>query len=402
MYRFATYLTLPGLDLSIMSKFYADYSGILGIFNSLSGGSISRMSIMALNLMPYVTSSIVVQLLTAVIPEWKELKRDSYQRKKINRYSRLIALAISFVQSLGIAIGLENIPDLVLAPGLLFKFTTVLSIMSGSLFVMWLSERIGEWGIGNGSSIIIFTGIICSSTPNIVSNFKQFFKGELAAGPIILAVSIMFILAITFCELIRYFVKIYFKTPALATTHSVELASNEMPIKINPAGILTAMFADSMMIVPSIILKVMESQFKIVIPVLLSSYLLLFMKSLLILFFSVFCLSLVMNPEDVSETLQSRNAYIEGVPEGTRTALFFKKLLNKISIIGCGYMIFATILPDLISLIFFGSKNTLLVSGTSLLIVIGVALEIYERMSVEPKVNTGRASLANPAIIDND
>ena len=388
LYRFTTFLSVPGLDLSILNKFYSDNSSILGIFNAFSGGSISRMSIMALNLMPYVSSSIIVQLLTALIPEWKELKKDSYQRKKINQYSRLIALVISFVQSLGIAIGLENVPSLVLNPGLLFKFTTVLSIMSGSLLIMWLAERITEYGIGNGSSIVIFTGIVCNSTPNILMNIKRFISGELPYGPIVLAIALLFIFGIIFCELIRYLIKIYFKTPAI--NQATELASNYFPIKINPSGILPAMFADSMMIVPSIILRVLDSRFSIKLPEVASNYVLLLAKSFLILFFCIFCLSLVMNPQDVAESLQSRNAFIDGVPEGLRTALFFKRLLNQISIIGCVYMIMATVLPDLLSLAFFGSRDTILISGTSLLIVIGVALEIYERMSVEPKINTGR------------
>lgn len=387
MYRFGTYLTIPGLDLSAISKFYAENSTILGVFNSMSGGAISRMSIMALNLIPYVSASIIMQLLTAVIPEWRELKKDSYQRRKISRYSRIMALAISFVQSLGIAIGLESVPGLVINPGILFKFTTVVSIVSASLLVMWLSERIGERGIGNGSSIIIFAGILCNSIPSGMIQLRTWLASP--AGMSLLYVTLAalasFMIIVVFCEMLRYSVKVYFKRPALVSYGSEELLSNVVPMKINPAGILPAMFADSMMVIPSIIMRVLESRFGFV-QGQVSSYIMLFLKSLLILFFCVFSISFVMNPEDISDNLRSRNAYVDKVPEGAATAAYFSDLLNKISVIGCIYILIVTIGPDLLSVI-YSSKRGMVMSGTSMLIVIGVALEIYERLAPEPKLD---------------
>jgi preprotein translocase subunit SecY len=390
-YRFATYITIPGLDLSVVSKFYSENSSILSIFNTLAGGAVSRMSIMALNLIPYVSASIIMQLLTSVIPEWKELKRDSYQRRKISRYSRMMALAISFVQALGIAIGLENVPQLVLNPGLLFKVTTVISIMSASIFVMWLSERIGERGIGNGSSVIIFTGILANSAPNGLLMVKQYLNSTSSAHMLkwILLTFGVFVLGIVFCEMLRYNIRVFFKHSSLISYNNPELASNVVPIKINPAGILPAMFSDSMMVVPSVIMRLAETKLGLSLGE-AGVYVSLFLRSLLIVFFCIFCLSFVMNPEDVAENLRSRNAYIDKVPEGTATASYFEGLLNKISVLGCVYTLLVTVGPDLMSMLFLKSRAGVLMSGTSLLIVISVAIEIYSRLAPEPvlpKVN---------------
>ena len=385
LYRFTTYITIPGLDLSVVSKFYADNSSILGIFNSMSGGAVSRMSIMALNLIPYVSASIIMQLLTAVIPEWKELKRDSYQRKKISRYSRMLALAISFVQSLGMAIGLENVKGLVISPGITFKFVTVVSVMSASLLIMWVSERITEKGIGNGSSIIIFTGILSNSIPGAIQFTQTYMKSSAAIFWTIITCLGAFIGVIVFCELLRYMIKVFFKRSALVSYNSAELASNVVPIKINPAGILPAMFADSMMVIPSLILRVLESRFGLTLGS-YGPYLNLLIRSGMIMFFCLFCISIVMNPEDVSENLRSRRAYIDGIPEGKATASYFEDLLNKISVLGCLYTLFVTIGPDLLSLLLLAPGAGIFITGTSLLILIGTALEIYERIAPEPKL----------------
>lgn len=387
VYRLASYIPIPGLDLAVISQFYNNNSSILGIFNNISGGSVARMSIMSLNLMPYVSASIIMQLLTAVIPEWRELKKDSFQRRKINRYSRVLALGISLVQATGILIGLENLPGLVLQHGLLFKITTILSIVSSSLVVMWLSERISERGIGNGSSIIIFTGITCTAVPAGIAFIRNFLTGKCGLEIFLfsLALLLLFSGVIIFCESVRYLVPIFFKKSVLSSSQrfSMDISSSYVPVKINPAGVLPVMFADSMMVVPAIIMKLLGSWFNIQ-PGLLSDIIMLILKSILILFFCIFCLSFTMNPEDISDNLRSRNACVPYVYEGSRTSRFFEVILNRISAIGCIYMCFVAATPELLTILVPSLKGGI-ISGTSLLILIGISLEIYSRMAPEPR-----------------
>ena len=386
VYRLGSYIPIPGLDLSVISQFYNNNSSILGIFNNISGGSVARMSIMSLNLMPYVSASIIMQLLTAVIPEWRELKKDSFQRRKINRYSRVLALGISIVQATGILIGLENLPGLVLNHGPIFRITTILSIVSASLVVMWLSERISERGIGNGSSIIIFTGITCTAIPAGLSLIRSFFVGQYPLNYFLLSLLLVIIFSavIVFCESIRYLVPVFFKKSVLGSSQkfAIDISSSYVPVKINPAGVLPVMFADSMMVIPAIIMKLLGSWFGLK-QGLLSSIIMLMLKSGLILFFCIFCLSFTMNPEDVSDNLRSRNACVPNIYEGTRTSSFFEGILNRISSIGCIYMCFVAATPELLTILIPSLKGRL-ISGTSLLILIGISLEIYGRMAPEP------------------
>jgi len=380
IYRFATFVSVPGIDMNVLNSFYANNQNILGIFNSITGGAVSRCSIMALSLTPYIQSSIIMQLLVSIVPELKAFKKDSYQRRKIAQYSRLLTVLIAIGQSVAVCIGLENIPGLVINPGLMFKITTVVSIVSASLLIMWLSERISERGIGNGSNIIIFTGIVSNTVGDVVSYFASAqynWMTVLAIGSIVFC----FMIAIVFFELIRYIVSVFFKRSVHIFGDDSDQKYDSLPIKINPAGILPAMFADNGMIIPNVIIAILQSKFNFNFSFGIE-YFTIFAKACLIAFFSVFCLSIVMSPEDVAENMKSRGAYINGVAEGTQTANYLEILLNQISTIGCFYLVFVTIFPDILSLIFKGFR---MISGTSLLIAVMTATDIYDRISPEPK-----------------
>jgi preprotein translocase subunit SecY len=379
IYRFATFVAVPGIDSAVLDAFYSNNEKILGFFNSLSGGAISRFSIMALGLAPYISSSIIMQLLVSIIPELKAFKKDSYQRRKITQYSRLLTVVLALGQSIGICLGIENIPGLVLNPGMLFRITTVASITSSSLLTMWLSERISERGIGNGSSMIIFTGIISNATSSLA---LYIVGGKLTLNSVLFTSSliILFSLFIAFCELIRYVIPIFFKRSVEVFSDDSDQKYDSLPIKINPAGILPTMFADNAMVVPNVLIKVLESNFGLNLSI-VSNYLPIIAKAFLIAFFSTFCLSLVMNPEDVAENMKSRGAYINGISEGAQTSRYLENLLNKISIIGCAYLVSVSIFPDLIALFGWGIG----ISGTSLLMSITIGMEIYDRLAPEPK-----------------
>jgi preprotein translocase subunit SecY len=329
-----------------------------------------------------------MQLLTAVIPEWRELKKDTFQRKKINRYSRVLALGIALIQAIGILVGLERVPGLVLKQDIIFRFTTVISIVTASLMVMWLAERISERGIGNGSSVIIFTGIVCSSIPSAIALLIDYLTGSCESKIFYAGATftLIFTSLIVFCEATRYSVQILFKKSVLSSSQnlSVDISSSYIPIKINPSGVLSVMFADSMMIIPALIIRILDSFFRIKQDLVISLILLL-LKAALIVFFSIFCLSFTMNPEDISDNLRSRNAFVPSVNEGKRTAEFFEQVLNRIAVIGCVYMVFVAITPELLAVL-FPELRRITLSGTSLLILIGVALEIYSRMAPEPKI----------------
>jgi len=386
VYRLGSYIPVPGINIAVLSSFFERNVSVLNVFNNLSGGSVSRLSIMSLNLMPYISASIIMQLLTALIPEWRELKQDSFQRRKINRYSRVLALIIAVVQAIGIVVGLENVPNLVINSGIVFQITTVISIVSGSIIVMWLSEQISTFGIGSGSSVVIFTGIICSAIPMGIGKVASYAKGEIA--PVMFWVSILLItafvaLAVWF-ESITYKVRIFFKRSLLLSTQRfTDLSTSYIPIKLNPAGVLPVMFADSMMVIPALGMRLLDSWFGIK-GSMLASILMLLMRTGLILFFCIFCLSFTMNPTDIADNLTSRSACVPGVYEGVQTADFFEGLLNRIAIIGCVYMFFISVVPELIQTIVPGIS---LISGTSLLILISIALDIiYPRLAPDPKL----------------
>ena len=380
IYRLATFIVVPGLDHSVISSFYEYNQGILGILNNMSGGAISRMSIMSLNLMPYVSASIMMQLLTAIVPELKAFKKDSYQRKKINQYARLITVAIAFVQSVAICFGLEAISGLVINPGIVFRVTTVISIVTSSLLIMWLSEKISEGGIGNGSSMIIFCGIVANGFPSAISFiYSNFFNSKLLVSTLFF---VLFALFIVFCEGIRYNLPIFFKRNCIVFRESQgQSSADSLPIKLNPSGILPSMFADNMMIIFSILVRIVEYFFSITASGKYFDLMQLLFKSILICFFVFFCLTLSMNPEDVSEDLRSRNAYLFGIFEGNRTTRYLEDLLNRIATAGCVYLLFIVTTPELLR-IFFGISG---ISGTSLLICFGIAAEILNRLAPEPK-----------------
>ena len=386
VYRLGSYIPVPGINIATLSTFFTQNSSVLGIFNSISGGSVSRMSIMSLNLMPYVSANIIMQLLTAVIPEWRELKQDSFQRRKIQRYSRVLALIISIVQSIGIVIGLENVPDLVINPGIVFKITTVLSIVSGSITVMWLSEQISSLGIGSGSSVVIFTGIICSAIPAGIEVVSRYVTGGLS--PTLFWPSVILVLAFTglaiWFEGIIYKVRIFFKRSLiLSTQRFTDLSTSYIPIKLNPAGVLPVMFADSMMVIPALGMRLLDS-FLGIKGGTIATILLLLMRTGLILFFCVFCLSFTMNPTDISENLTSRSACVPGVYEGAQTANFFDALLNRVAVIGCVYMFLISVIPELLQALIAGFS---LISGTSLLILTSISLDtLYPRLAPDPKL----------------
>ena len=380
IYRLATFIVVPGLDHSVIASFYKKNESILGIFNSMFGGALSRMSIMSLNLMPYVSASIMMRLLTTIIPELKAFKKDSYQRKRINQYTRFMTLILSLFQSTVICFGLEAIPGLVINPGIMFRLTTILSIVSSSLLIMWLSEKISEGGIGNGSSMIIFCGIVANGWPMMLEYIlKDPFSSKIAIAACIFA---LFALSIVFCEGIRYNIRIFFKRNYIVFKESqIGNKPDFLPIKLNPSGILPSMFADNAMIMFSVLVRILEYLVSFSITGKYLDIIQLIFKCVLVSFFTFFCLTISMNPEDVSENLRSRGAYLFGVFEGNKTTEYIEMLLNRIAFMGCIYLLFIVAAPEILR-IFFGIPG---ISGTSLLICYGIAAEILNRLAPEPK-----------------
>lgn len=414
-YRLTTFIVIPGINYDILRDVYAKNSSSFFMFNAISGGALSRMSIMTLNIMPYINATIIMQLLVAISPALKELKRDPMQRRIINNYSRFLSLFISIVHSIGICFVLESIPNVVISPGITFKIMTVLYISTASLITLWLAERISSAGIGNGISMITFFNIIASSSLPVINFIVNIFTGKAWSTPmyttcILILIAIAIIYTFIF-EVAVYNIKVFFKK-----SHEKRISLVDMPMKLNPVGILPAMFAESLsgpivlffnnFIAPQIykLYELMKSTIIQTSPSfcdklhkftveLLPNYIKqydrytsilfsdaayavtnLILKSCFLVFFAFFCIGFAMDPEDIGYNLRSRGICVSGVREGNHTTGYILRVLNAISFFGASCLVVVcSIVPFLLS------KLGITISGTSMVIIISVAIELAHK-----------------------
>ncbi len=394
IYRFAVFVPIPGIDLTVVNSFLTNKfnSKLLGIFNSFSGGALQRMSIMVLGLTPYISSSIVIQLLTSSVPKFKELKKDGPSgQEKIKQYTRYLTLALAVFQSYAWAISLEYMSDssdaLVMHPGYFFRVSTVFSLVGATLLVMWLSEQITARGIGSGSSIIIFINIISSSLLAVVYFVSIIISGKItllyALGYILM---VMLLLYIVVCmENVIRPVQIQYPNNHMRMMNGMK--KMEMPIKLNVSGVLPPMFAE--MFLSFIIIGIsninlsflsLSESYK---SILTSTYVNLLLKAMMIAFFAFIYATMTFNPEEVSDNLKRSAGYIPGIRPGEKTKEFFIKLINTLTVFGAMYLVLISISPDLL----LGRANELYISGTSLLIIVGVTLEFFSHVNAYISTN---------------
>ena len=384
VYRFGTYVPLPGIDPeALQSLMETKQRGLLGMFNIFSGGAVSRMAIFALGIMPYISSSIIIQLLTGVSETFKNLKNQGeIGRKKITQYTRYGTALLAAVQGYGVSVGLENSGTVVVDPGFYFKLTTVITLVAGTIFLMWLGEQITQRGIGNGISLIIFSGIVAEIPRALASTFELGRTGALSVTTILFlfALVIFTVMFIVFIErAIRKILINYPKRQMGTKIYGGE--SSHLPLKINTAGVIPAIFASALLLLPITFSNFgfSESDTFIDFSSLFSQgkplYMLLYASG--IIFFSFFYTSIVFNPKETAENLRKHGGYVPGIRPGERTAYFIEDILTKLTTIGALYLTLVCLMPE-----FLIAKYPIpfYLGGTSILIVVVVAMDTVSQV----------------------
>jgi preprotein translocase subunit SecY len=379
VYRLGTYVPLAGIDPQALTEVMSNsQKGLLGMFNVFSGGAVTRMAIFALGIMPYISSSIIIQLLTGVSDYFKNLKEQGeIGRKKITQLTRYGTVFIACLQGYGVSVGLENSGSLVLDPGMSFRITTTISLVAGTTFLMWLGEQITLRGVGNGISLIIFSGIVAEIPRALASTFELGRTGALSATLIIIIflLVIFTVLFIVFFE--RAMRKILINYPKRQVGNKVYGGdTSHLPLKINTAGVIPAIFASALLLLPITLSNFgfsdsdtflnISSMFTQGQPL----YMLLYASG--IIFFSFFYTSIVFNPVETAENLRKYGGYVPGIRPGERTAEYIETILNRLTTIGALYLTFVCLLPE-----FLISKYPIpfYLGGTSILIVVVVAMD---------------------------
>ena len=379
VYRLGTYVPLAGIDPDSLKEIMSSsQKGLLGMFNMFSGGAVSRMAIFALGIMPYISSSIIVQLLTGVSDYFKSLKdQGEIGRKKITQITRYGTVLIAALQGYGVSVGLENAGSIVVDPGLYFRVMTTISLVAGTTFLMWLGEQITLRGVGNGISLIIFSGIVAEIPRALASTFELGRTGALSAVMIvgIFVLVILTVLFIVFVE--RAMRKILINYPKKQMGNKIYGGeSSHLPLKINTAGVIPAIFASALLLLPITLSNFgfSESEMFLDISSMFTQgkplYMLLYASG--IIFFSFFYTSIVFNPKETAENLRKYGGYVPGIRPGERTAEYIENILIRLTTIGSMYLTFVCLMPE-----FLISKYPIpfYLGGTSILIVVVVAMD---------------------------
>jgi len=384
IYRLGTYIPLPGIDsLSLQNLMQDNQKGLLGMFNVFSGGAVKRMAIFALGIMPYISSSIIVQLLTGVSDYFKNLKQQGeVGRKIITQYTRYGTVLLATIQGYGVAVGLESSSGVVLESGSFFKLTTIISLVAGTMFLMWLGEQITQRGIGNGISLIIFSGIVAEIPRALAATFELGRTGALSASTILLIFALILatVAFIVFIE--RAMRKILINYPKRQMGTKVYGGeSSHLPLRINTAGVIPAIFASALLLIPITFSNFgfSESNSFLDFSSLFSQgqplYMLFYASG--IIFFSFFYTSIVFNPKETAENLRKQGGYVPGIRPGERTAYFIEDILTRLTTLGALYLTLVCLMPE-----FFISKFPIpfYLGGTSVLIVVVVAMDTVSQV----------------------
>ena len=385
VYRLGTYIPLAGIDpQSLQTLMDSNQKGLLGMFNVFSGGAVSRMAIFALGIMPYISSSIIIQLMTGVSEYFKNLKNQGeIGRRQITQYTRYGTVLLATVQGYGVSVGLENsTAGVVINPGMFFKISTVITLVAVTIFLMWLGEQITQRGIGNGISLIIFSGIVAEIPRALAATFELGRTGALSATTI-LVIFILLLGTVAFIVFIERAVrKILINYPKRQMgTKIYGGESSHLPLKINTAGVIPAIFASALLLLPVTFsnFTLSDSEFFMDLSSVFSQgkplYMLLYASG--IIFFSFFYTSIVFNPKETAENLRKHGGYVPGIRPGERTAYFIEEILTRLTTIGALYLTLVCLMPE-----FLISKYPIpfYLGGTSVLIVVVVAMDTVSQI----------------------
>ena len=380
VFRIGAYIPVPGVDPGALAEiFHRNAGGIAGMLDVFSGGSIGRMSILALSIMPYISASIIMQILTTVVPSLEALKKEGEAgRKKINQYTRYGTVVLAAFQAYGISVGLESAGQAVADPGMFFRLSTVITLTGGTVFLMWLGEQVTSRGIGNGISLIILSGIV-AELPSAIANMLELGRqGALSTG-LILAVIVMAVGVIAFIVFMeRAQRRLLIQYPKRQVGNRMfEGQSSHLPLKLNTSGVIPPIFASSLLLLPTTVANFNAGQ----LPDWMSAvttqlshgrplFLVLYVG--LIIFFAFFYTAVVFNPTETAENLKKHGGFIPGIRPGERTAEYIDYVLSRITVVGAGYLALVCLIPEI--LISYAAVPFYF-GGTSLLIVVSVTMD---------------------------
>ncbi|MFC5068184.1 preprotein translocase subunit SecY [Flaviflagellibacter deserti] len=381
IYRLGTYIPLPGINPDALADVFRQQSGgFLGLFNMFSGGAVGRMAIFALNIMPYISASIIIQLMTSVVPSLEQLKKEGEQgRKIINQYTRYGTVLLATFQAYGISVGLESAANVVTDPGMFFRVSTVITLVGGTMFLMWLGEQITARGIGNGISLIIFAGIVAELPRAIVGMFELGRQGALST-PIILGICVMAVIVIAFIvffERAQRRILIQYPKRQVSATRMTGGESSHLPLKLNTSGVIPPIFASSLLLLPTTFaglaatggpewLTTLTTYIGHGRPLYMALYV------ALIVFFAFFYTAIVFNPQETADNLKKYGGFVPGIRPGERTGQYIDYVLTRITVVGAAYLSIVCLIPEILVSyaavpFYFG--------GTSLLIVVSVTMD---------------------------
>ena len=390
VFRLGTFIPLPGIDPNVLAEVFEQHNGgILGMFNMFSGGALERMTIFALNIFPYISASIIIQLGQSVIPSLQALKKEGEAgHRKVTHYTKILTVFITIIQGYGIAVGLESMASgggasAVVIPSFVFKFTTIVSLVGGTMFVVWLGDQITSRGVGNGSSLIITVGIIANIPSALARTFELGRVGSMSALTIalLLVMALGLIYVIVFVE--RAQRKIIIQYPKRQMGMRISAAeTSHLPLKINPTGVIPPIFASSLLLLPITVANLsaqggpswvqnMSQWLGHGQPLYLALY------AFLIVFFSFFYTAVVFNPEETADNLKKHGGFIAGIRPGKNTAEYLDYVITRLTVLGAAYLTALCILPEILI-----SKLSVpfVLGGTTLLIVVQVTMDFITQV----------------------
>ncbi len=390
VFRLGTFIPLPGIDPNILSEVFSQHNGgILGMFNMFSGGALERMTIFALNIFPYISASIIIQLGQSIIPSLQALKKEGEAgHRKVTHYTKILTVFITIIQGYGIAVGLESMTSgagasAVVIPSFVFKFTTIVSLVGGTMFVVWLGDQITSRGVGNGSSLIITVGIIANIPTALARTFELGRVGSMSLLTIalLLVMALALIYVIVFVE--RAQRKIIIQYPKRQMGMRISAAeTSHLPLKINPTGVIPPIFASSLLLLPITVANLsaqngpswaqsLSQWLGHGQPVYLALY------AFLIVFFSFFYTAVVFNPEETADNLKKHGGFIAGIRPGKNTAEYLDYVITRLTVLGAAYLTVLCIVPEVLI-----SKLSVpfVLGGTTLLIVVQVTMDFVTQV----------------------
>ena len=421
VYRLGTYIPVPGIDpVAFQQAFQGQAQGILGMFNMFSGGAVERMAIFALNVMPYISASIIVQLLGTVYPPWEKLRKDGGEagRKQLNQYTRYLTVVLAVFQSFGIAVGLSQTPGMVEHPGVFFIVSTVVTLTGGAMFLMWLGEQITSRGVGNGVSLLIFAGIVAVLPQTLFKTWSLMDTGSMSSGVVLMIgiLAVALVLFIVFMERAqRRLLTQYPRRQQGSRMFGGD--SSFLPLKVNTSGVMAPIFASSLLLLPVTALGFLATadlpEWLQWLPALAGglqhgqpAFVILY--GVLIVFFCFFYTSVMFNPVEVADNLRKFGGFLPGVRPGSQTAAYLDHVMTRVTVVGAAYITAVCLVPEIL----IARYNVqFYLGGTSLLIVVSVTMDTvtqiqghllshqYEGMIRKAKLRSGRARPETPAAV---